>query len=455
VQVCPEEQQVASLARREFLSRLTVAAGVAASACRVNGASETAPARTAAAGTSVVSNDQWTAFREQFNLSPEYVHMSALLIVSHPTPVREAIDEYRREIDEHPVLTLEQHNRERQRAARAAAARYLGTDADQIALTDSTTMGVGLMYNGLRLRPDDEILTTDQDYYVTHEAVRQAAVRHGAKVRQISLYEDLADVSEEQLVGTIRDAIGARTRVVALTWVHSSTGLKLPLAEIANAIAAVNKTRDDADRVLLAIDGVHGFGIEDVEIGRLGLDFFAAGCHKWLFGPRGTGILWGSARGWAACLPLIPSFTDDGTWSAWLAGDEQPEGPVTASRMQPGGFKAFEHQWALPAAFEMHQELGKAAVQQRTHGLARQLKEGLQAMAHVELVTPMSESLSSGIVSFDVNGLEPRQAVRRLREDQVIASVTPYAVRHVRLTPSIRNTPEDVDRTLEAIRGLG
>jgi isopenicillin-N epimerase len=420
----------------------------------MNGSSESPAGRAAAGGASAASNDRWSAFREQFNLSPDYVHMSALLIVSHPTPVREAIEEYRREIDEHPVLTLEQHNRERQRAARAAAARYLGTDADQIALTDSTTMGVGLMYNGLRLPSDDEILTTDQDYYVTHEAVRQAALRHGAEIRQISLYDDIANVSEEQLVGTIRDAIGERTRVVALTWVHSSTGLKLPLAEIAQAIAVVNKARDDADRVLLAIDGVHGFGIEDVEIGTLGLDFFAAGCHKWLFGPRGTGILWGSARGWAACLPLIPSFTDDGTWSAWIAGDE-PEGPVTASRMQPGGFKAFEHQWAIPAAFEMHEELGKAAVQQRTHELARQLKEGLQAMQHVELVTPMAQSLSSGIVSFDVNGLDPSQAVRRLRESQVIASVTPYAVRHVRLTPSIRNTPEEVDRVLEAIRELG
>lgn len=438
------------LARREFLSRLTAAAGVAATGCRVGGSSEEPNNREPAAAS---SNDQWSAFREQFNLAPDYVHMSALLIGSHPTPVREAIEEYRREIDENPVLTLQEHNRARQHAARAAAGRYLGVDADEIALTDSTTMGVGLTYNGLALRPQDEILTTDQDYYVTHEAVRQATARNGAEVRQISLYENIEDVSAEQLVGTIRDAIRPNTRVVALTWVHSSTGLKLPLREIGQAIASVNKGREADDCVLLAIDGVHGFGVEDVEIGELGLDFFAAGCHKWLFGPRGTGILWGSARGWAASLPIIPSFTDDGTWSAWLAGDE-PEGPVTASRMTPGGFKAFEHQWALPAAFEMHQELGKAAVQQRTHELARQLKEGLQGMDHVELVTPMSESLSSGIVSFDVAGLDPRQAVRRLRNDHVIASVTPYAVRHVRLTPSIRNTPEEVDRALAAVRGL-
>jgi isopenicillin-N epimerase len=444
-----------SLRRREFLNRIALGAGVAAAAgCRAGESSNLAGTE-AAVGTTGTSepSDKWGELRQQFDLSPDYVHMSALLIVSHPAPVREAIETYRREIDRNPVLTLQEHNRDRQRAAREAAGRYLGVDADDIALTDSTTMGVGLVYNGLRLREGDEIVTTEQDYYVTHEALRQAAARYGARVRQIALYEDIDSVSAEQIVGRIRDSIGPRTRVVALTWVHSSTGLKLPLREIGEAVGEVNRRRDDADRVLLSIDGVHGFGIEDMELGPLGIDFFAAGCHKWLFGPRGTGILWASTRGWAATRPLIPSFADDGTWSAWLEGEE-PDGPVTASRMTPGGFKAFEHQWALAEAFALHDRLGRGDVQRRTHELATQLKEGLREMAHVRLITPLSPSLSSGIVSFDVEGMNPWDAVRRLRDEQVIASVTPYAVRYARLTPSIRNSPEEVDRALAAVRSL-
>ena len=440
------------LRRREFLNRLALAAGAASAGCR---AAETSTlGSTASAAGAGEGSDRWTELRDQFRLSPDYIHMSALLIVSHPRQVRDAIEQYREEIDRDPVLTLQQHNRSRQQDSREAAARYLGVNAGDIALTDSTTMGLGLVYNGLRLRERDEILTTEQDYYVTHEALRQAAARYGARVKQVSLYEEIDQVSQEQIVGTIRDNIGPRTRVVALTWVHSSTGLKLPLREIGRAVAEVNQARSADDRVLLSIDGVHGFGIEDVDLGTLDLDFFAAGCHKWLFGPRGTGILWGSSRGWAATKPLIPSFTDDGTWSAWLSGDE-PDGPVTASRMTPGGFKAFEHQWALPAAFALHQELGKAEVQRRTHELAGQLKEGLREMPHVVLRTPVPPALSSGIVSFEVSGMGPWDAVARLRDEGIIASVTPYAVRYVRLTPSIRNTPEEVDRTLAAIRKLG
>jgi isopenicillin-N epimerase len=438
--------------RRHFLSStaLGLTAATVASAC---GFADRPAAAPNPATDDLSSGDRWDEVRGQFRLSPDRVHLSALLIASHPEPVREAIARYRDEIDADPVVTLQEHNRERTAAVRQAAGRYLGVRADDVALTDSTTMGLGLVYNGLQLRAGQEILTTDKDYYVTHEAVRQAATRSGATSRQLALYDDIAEITEDALVSRIRDAVRPETRVLALTWVHSSTGLKLPLAAIADAVRAVNRNRNDDDRVLLSVDGVHGFGIEDVDLGRLGLDFFASGCHKWLFGPRGTGILWASSGGWAAVKPSIPSFIDDGVWSAWLNGEE-PEGETTAARMTPGGFKAFEHLWAVTEAFEFHREIGKGAVAARTHELNRQMKEGLAEMDHVTLVTPMSDDLSAGIVCFDVNGRSPWDVVDHLRRHHVIASVTPYAVRHARVTPSIRNTPAEIDRALEAVRAL-
>jgi isopenicillin-N epimerase len=393
---------------------------------------------------------EWQRVREQFSLTGDLVHMSALFISSHPRRVREAIDRYRSELDENPVVTLQSHNRERQQAARDAAAEYLGVDGSEIALTDSTTMGLGLLYNGLRLEPGDEILTTEQDYYVTHESLRTAAQRTGAEVRRVSLYEDMSSVSADDLVERLARALTPRTRVVALTWVHSGTGLKLPLRQVATAL----RERHQGDHDLsICVDGVHGFGIEDVSLADMDVDFFVAGCHKWLFGPRGTGLVWGRAAAWPRLVPTIPSFLDDGTWAAWLTGDEV-EGDTSAIRMTPGGFKPFEHQWALPEAFGFHREIGKDRVQARTRELARHLKEGLEAMRHVELVTPLDEHLSAGIVCFDVSGISADNVVRRLRDRGIVATATPYAVRHARLSPSIRNTHDEVDRALEAIASL-
>ena len=435
-------------ARRRFLACIGTLGAALGAGCRL----EPARAQPAHAPNRV----DWQWVREQFGLAPDRIHMSALYIASHPRPVRDAIETYRRMLDADPVLYLTDENDERQRDVREAAAGYLGVDADDIALTDSTTMGVGLVYSGLALARGQEILTTEHDYYVTHEAVRRAAERSGAALREIALYDGDASaaVSAEQIVERIAHAITPATRVVALTWVSSNTGLKLPLARIASVLRDANRDRDEDARILLAVDGVHGFGVEDVTLPELGCDYFMAGCHKWLFGPRGTGIVWARRAAWAHVAPGIPSFSDAASWHAWLR-DRPLQGPTTASRFTPGGFQAFEHQWALAEAFEFQRRLGKARVAERTHALARRAKEGLAAMRHVRLHTPLSDALSSGIVTFDVRGMAPHAVVERLREKRIVATTTPYADAHARIAPCIHNTEPEIDRLLAAVHAMG
>ena len=113
-------------------------------------------------------------------------------------------------------------------SVREAAGRYLRTSPDEIALTDSTTMGLGLMYRGLRLSPGDEIVTTEHDFYATHVSLRAAATRSGAAIRFVRLYDDPATATRGRIVDSIARALTPRTRCLAVTWVHSSTGVRAP-----------------------------------------------------------------------------------------------------------------------------------------------------------------------------------------------------------------------------------
>ena len=400
----------------------------------------------------------WDSVRSRFDLSPGLVHMSALYIASHPAPVREAIAKHRLGLDRDPAPYLQRHERSLTYAALDSGARYMDADSQDLALTDSTTMGLGLLYTGFRLRPGQEILTTEHDYYVTHESVRMAAERTGATVRRIRLHgpDDLRSagvvVGAEEIAERIAREVRPATRVIALTWVHSSTGLKLPLERIAEAVRERTDDRSEEDRPLLCIDGVHGFGVEDVGMGDSGFDFFAAGCHKWLFGPRGTGVLWGRGDdAWSNVRPVIPSFLDSGLWSAWARGIPPGE-ETTARRATPGGFKAFEHRWALEQAFDFLRKIGKDRIAARTHELARRLKEGLIEIPGIQPITPLSKSVSSGIVCFDVEGMSAATAVSRLFARGIVATVTPYATTYVRLAPSIVNTPDEVDAAISAVR---
>ena len=395
----------------------------------------------------------WKAVRDQFPLTRSRIHMATFLLASHPRPVADAIERHRRGFDEDPATYWEEHFMTAEPGVQAAAAAYLQTEPGQIALTDSTTMGLGLTYGALRLRPDQEILTTPHGHYATIKSLRLRAERTGAAVREVALYDNPAETSVDGVVSRMLDAITERTRVLAVTWVHSSTGVKLPLAAMAEALRDVNAGRDVEDRVLVCADGVHGLGIDDVTVDSLGVDFFIAGTHKWLFGPRGTGIIWGSPAAWDAVDPIIPSFGPSvGVWLGALPPDTPFVTP--GSYHTPGGFHSFEHRWALGEAFRFHLDVGKARVRERIHGLNSRAKEALTEMPHVRLYTPTSPSLSAGIVCFDVDGHTPGEVVAHLHERGITGSTSPYPVSYARIAPSLINDEDEVDQTVVAIAEL-
>jgi selenocysteine lyase/cysteine desulfurase len=436
--------------RRALLKRAGLLAGTGALAgltgCDPDRAAQ--PAATPAAAAAVGG---WAAVRARFDLDPGKRHFAAFVLASHPRPVADAIQRHRDGLQADPDGYLEANGRGLDRAARAAAADHLGGDPDALAFTRSTTDGLGLLYGGLRLRPGQEVVTTEHDFYATHEALRLRAERTGANVRRVALYDDPASVSVDGLVSATRRGIGPRTRVLALTWVHSGTGVKLPLREITAAVGELNRDRDPRDRVLVCVDAVHALGVEPAAAPDLGCDFLVAGCHKWLFGPRGTGLVWGRDTAWEQVTGTVPSF-DRRAIGAWIGG-RAPRLP-RAALFEPGGFHAFEHRWALAEAFGFHRELGKAAVAERTRTLATRLKDGLAAIPAVRLVTPRSPDLSAGIVCLDVGDLAPDDAAAALRRQGILASVTPYATPHLRLGPSIVTSEADVDAAVQAIHAL-
>ncbi|PZE21720.1 aminotransferase class V-fold PLP-dependent enzyme [Paenibacillus xerothermodurans] len=400
------------------------------------------------------AHTDWESVKSLFNLTPDYIHLGAAqFIASHPKPVREAIERYRRALDADPVYFVLDHENQYSQSVRIAAARYLEMEhPDHIALTDSTTMGLGLVYTGLMMKPGQEILTTEHDHYSHQEAIRLACERAGSQHRQISLFKDLKTATEDEMVDALIREVRPTTRAVGLTWVHSSTGLKLPIKKFADALARLNNEREHIDKVLLVIDGVHGFGIETESFAEMGCDFFIAGCHKWLYGPRGTGIIAGTAEAWKHVIPVIPTFTY--VMDAVTFGMPRPK-EFDGRQMTPGGFHSLEHRWALKDAFDFIHSLGKQRIKDRVYELTRQVKEGLAELPHVKIHTPMDATLSAGIVAFEVDGYTTEQVVSRLKRKNIISTSSPYLKSYARFTPGLYISPDDVKRGLEAVASLG
>ena len=207
-------------------------------------------------------------------------------------------------------------------------------------------------------------------------------------------------------------------------------------------VRELNVGRDKDDQILYCLDGVHGFGIEDTNFEEIGCDFFVAGTHKWMFGPSGTGIMVSRELEPDTISPTIPPFN--------FTAD-----PAFGAVMTPGGFHSFEHRWALRKAFEFHLAIGKDKVQSRIRYLNTYLKNRLNDMAGVELVTPMSEDLSAGFTFFRVPAVSAEDVQKIMDEHRIVVSAADRdAGPVVRMAPGLINTTGEIDSAIKVLRKI-
>ena len=381
------------------------------------------------------TNDPWTGFKQLFTQDPDYLHFSNFLVTSHPRPVRDAIERYRQQIDRNPGLAMDwglEETWKREGQVREWAGRYLNAQPAQIALTGSTSEGLAMIYGGIKLRPDQEILTTEHEHYATQNVLDFRVARQGTQVRRIRLFERASQVSSDEVLGNIKRAIRPTTRVLGMTWVQSGSGVKLPIGEIGTLVAELNRNRDDNDRILYVVDGVHGFGVENLDFPAMHCDFFIAGTHKWMFGPRGTGLVCARDAENKYVTPMVPTFSEDTNF---------------ATTMTPGGYHAFEHRWAADEAFKLHLQLGKAQVEARIHALNSELKTQLLAHPQIELVTPRRSDLSAGFTFFRVKDQDSEAVVAHMLKNRVVIDAVDRDVGPViRTSPGLLNNSDEIQQ---------
>ncbi|ROM33684.1 class V aminotransferase [Pseudomonas poae] len=386
------------------------------------------------------ANDPWTGLKQLFTQDPDYLHFSNFLVTSHPRPVREAIDRYRQQIDRNPGLAMDwglEETWRREGQVREWAGRYLKAQPSQIALTGSTSEGLAMIYGGIKLRPDQEILTTEHEHYATQNVLDFRVARQGTQVRRIRLFDDANRMSVDEVLTTIKRAIRPSTRVLGMTWVQSGSGVKLPIGQIGTLVEELNRNRDENDRILYVVDGVHGFGVEDLDFPDMHCDFFIAGTHKWMFGPRGTGLVCARDAENKYVTPMVPTFSEDTNF---------------ATTMTPGGYHAFEHRWAADEAFKLHLQLGKAAVQARIHALNTELKNQLLAHPQIELVTPHSPELSAGFTFFRVKGQDSDAVAAHMMKNRVVIDAVDRDVGPViRTSPGLLNSVDEIQRFMTVL----
>lgn len=165
---------------------------------------------------------------------------------------------------------------------RAGYAARLGASPADVALTTSTTDGVGRVLLALGLGRGDEVLTSDEEHPGVYGPLVGLARQRGVEIRTAAFAQ-------------LADAVSARTKLVVCSHVSWRTGAYAPAA-----------LADVEPPVLL--DGAQGVGAVPVDVHRLGVDFYAGAGQKWLCGPGGTGMLFLAPHARERLVPPSPGY---------------------------------------------------------------------------------------------------------------------------------------------------
>ncbi len=280
--------------------------------------------------------------------------------------------------------------------ARGGAARALGAPEDEVALTSSTSHGIGLVCAGLDWSGGGEVVTTTEEHPGLLGPLDELARRYGIVVRAVPAHEVVA-------------AIGPATRMVAISHVLWTTGLVLPLPEIAAAAHAVGAT--------LLVDAAQSIGAIPLDMRASGADFYAGSGQKWLLGPQGTGALWVHPDRYDMLRPATPSYF---TYDGGHVGPLRPGGArYDAGSIDPAVLAGF----AVAMEWVEAQAGGRAAWYEQAAANAATARTRLAGVPGVAVHDPGGPC--TGLIALRLDGCEPADAVARLAERDVLVRPIP------------------------------
>ena len=381
--------------------------------------------------------------RELMPVSDKYAYFDHAAVGPIPLPAAEAI---RRWTDQ-SLMQGDVQWPEWSGAAgklRNSTAKLLNCQSNEIALIPNTTFGINMIAQGYRWegtpRTDSVVVLSNE--FSSNLLPWLALEKRGVEVRKVQV-----NASGVVSLDAIRDAIDSTTRLVAVSWVGYFSGYRMDLAKLCELV--------HNSGAQLFVDAIQGLGVFTLNTQEIPIDYLAADGHKWMLGPEGAGLLFIRQKNLERLEPLML-----GWGSLQMSGTFQTENMVlkdNASRYE-GGSANHVGQIGFGESLNVLLNLGcnladnpiAAAVLEN----AASIEEGLESVgASVSRArsTVKSDCQLSGILTFEIPGIDPNAIRSRLLAEEIVVSV-----RHgrVRVATHAYNNADDIRRLVETIRDI-
>jgi len=387
---------------------------------------------------SATDENAFKLLRRLFLLPDDYVYLNTGGIGASPMMVLQAVEQQMARENTYPAPG---HNEKEWWDIKEKCAAMLGPTVkkEELALTGSATEGINIVLNGLPLKKGDEVITSSHEHVALVLPLINKMKSVGVQVKVFA--PDLAHGPGN--VRNIEKLMTKRTRLIFISHITCTTGQVLPVKEIAQLARA--------RKVWLAVDGAQAVGHMPLDVKDLGADFYMASGHKWLLGPKRTGILYVREDLLDTLHPSVIgaySGNDLDLEKKWV--QFQPNAQRYEYATENGALF-----FGLREGINLLSTVGMPLIWQHNKRLAEMCRTELSRLPNIVILSPAEEEYRSAMITFTAKDQDCGDFPQLLEKRRIrVRSVPEAQLKGVRLSFHLYNNEHDIGRLLKETRSL-
>ncbi len=375
-----------------------------------------------------MDEDYWSTIQNAFTVTRGIINLNNGGVSPSPRIVTEALVRYIWQQEDATAYTMWQILEPQSETIRTGLAELFGCDREEIAITRNASESLETLLLGLDLKSGDEVLTTTQDYGRMLTTIRQREQREGIRLNLIKI--PIPPKNIDEITAAFQRAMTPRTRLIQIAHQVNITGQITPVKAVCEMARAHG--------VETIVDGAHSFAQFDFKQKDLDCDYFGTSLHKWLYAPKGTGLLY-------VKRDKIPKV-----WPLFAAEEKQKS---DIRKFEEIGTHSAAPKLAIGEALLFHNGIGGKRKEARLRYLSRYWMDQLKSIPKVRFNTSFDPAQMCAIANVQIEGLEQGKIGSYLFSQHHIFT-TPIVheeFQGLRITPNLYTTLLELDRFCEVM----
>jgi selenocysteine lyase/cysteine desulfurase len=373
--------------------------------------------------TDISDNDLYAEVRNQLMLEDGLVYLNTGTLGPAPQLAFDKISLMLKRLEANPAIENFGPMGSEMETVRDKVAKFMGADVEEIILTRNTTEGISIVCSGIKWAEGDEILTTNHEHGGAETGLDFLADTKGAVIKKMTM--PYPAESKKQLLDLVKSSITSKTKMVLLSHVETVTGLRWPIKEVSEIL----KGKD----ILFIVDGAQAPGMLHIDLHDLGCDVYACSGHKWIMGPKETGVLYMKK----SIQEKVNNVFITGGYTAYSRSSGTRNAPIII------GFGD---------VLDWHMAIGTKRSEKRCMELAAYCYDELSKVSGIKVISSKDPELGSAIVSFSLPETSDNGELFRSMRDKGITIKRLPQYNAIRISNHIFTTNDDVDKMVALLK---